>query len=64
MASRRRGGRKVPLKANVDAAIAKVAKDGFEVDHVIVVQRTGTKVEMDPVRDVYYHEAAIQTAFW
>jgi acetyl-CoA synthetase len=53
-----RGGRKVPLKANVDAAIAKVAKDGFEVDHVIVVQRTGAKVEMDPVRDVYYHEAA------
>jgi acetyl-CoA synthetase len=53
-----RGGRKVPLKANVDAAIEKVAQDGFEVDHVIVVQRTGAKVEMDPVRDVYYHEAA------
>jgi acetyl-CoA synthetase len=53
-----RGGRKVPLKANVDAAIAKVAKDGFEVDHVIVVRRTGAKVEMDPVRDVYYDEAA------
>jgi acetyl-CoA synthetase len=53
-----RGGRKVPLKANVDAAIAKVAKDGFNVDHVIVVRRTGAKVEMDPVRDVYYHEAA------
>ena len=53
-----RGGRKVPLKANVDAAIAKVAKDGFVVDHVIVVRRTGAKVEMDPVRDVYYHEAA------
>ena len=49
-----RGGRKVPLKANVDAAIAKVGG----VDHVIVVRRTGAKVEMDPVRDVYYHEAA------
>ena len=49
-----RGGRKVPLKANVDAAIAKVGG----VDHVIVVQRTGAKVDMDPVRDVYYHEAA------
>jgi acetyl-CoA synthetase len=49
-----RGGRKVPLKANVDAAIAKVGG----VDHVIVVKRTGAKVEMDPVRDVYYHEAA------
>src|SRR2546429_7363568 len=49
-----RGGRKVPLKANVDAAIAKVGG----VDHVIVVKRTGGQVDMDPVRDVYYHEAA------
>ena len=49
-----RGGRKVPLKANVDAAIAKVGG----VDHVIVVRRTGGKVDMDPVRDVYYDEAA------
>jgi acetyl-CoA synthetase len=49
-----RGGRKVPLKANTDAAIAKVGG----VDHVIVVRRTGAKVEMDPVRDVYYHDAA------
>src|ERR671939_157336 len=53
-----RGGRKVPLKANVDAAIAKVANAGFSVDHVIVVKRTGAKVEMDPVRDVYDHDAA------
>jgi acetyl-CoA synthetase len=53
-----RGGRKVPLKANVDAAIAKVAKDGFNVDHVIVVRRTGAKVDMDPVRDVYYDDAS------
>ena len=53
-----RGGRKVPLKANVDAAIAKVASSGFSVDHVIVVRRTGGKVEMDPVRDVYYDDAA------
>ena len=51
-----RGGRKVPLKANVDAAIAKVGG----VDHVIVVKRTGGKVDMDPVRDVYYHDAAAQ----
>ncbi|MEA2928435.1 MAG: acetyl-CoA synthetase, partial [Hyphomicrobiales bacterium] len=53
-----RGGRKIPLKANTDAAIAKVANNGFAVDHVIVVRRTGAKVEMDPVRDVYYHLAA------
>ena len=49
-----RGGRKIPLKANVDAAIAKAGN----VDHVIVVRRTGGKVDMDPVRDVWHHEAA------
>ncbi len=49
-----RGGRKVPLKANTDAAIAKVGG----VDHVIVVKRTGAPVNMEPVRDVWYHEAA------
>ncbi len=53
-----RGGRKVPLKANTDAAVAKVASSGFSVDHVIVVRRTGAPVDMDPVRDVWYHEAA------
>ena len=49
-----RGGRKIPLKANVDAAIEKVGG----VDHVVVVRRTGAPVNMDPVRDVWYHEAA------
>lgn len=53
-----RGGRKVPLKANTDAAIAKVAEAGHTVDHVIVVKRTGGAVDMDPVRDVWHHEAA------
>ncbi len=48
-----RGGRTVPLKANTDAAIAKVGG----VDFVIVVKRTGAPVDMDPVRDVWYHEA-------
>ncbi|MBS7545364.1 acetate--CoA ligase [Ancylobacter oerskovii] len=50
-----RGGRKVPLKANVDAAIAKVEGG---VDHVIVVKRTGGAVDMTPGRDVWYHAAA------
>jgi acetyl-CoA synthetase len=49
-----RGGRKVPLKVNTDAAIAKVGG----VDHVIVVRRTGAAVDMEPGRDVWYHEAA------
>jgi len=49
-----RGGRKIPLKANVDAAIAKVGG----VDHVLVVRRTGAPVNIDPTRDFWYHEAA------
>src|SRR6202453_2894536 len=49
-----RGGKKVPLKTNVDAAIAKSGG----VDWVIVVKRTGSPVDMNPVRDFWYHEAA------
>jgi len=49
-----RGGRKVPLKANTDAAVAKVGG----VDHVIVVRHTAATVDMEPGRDVWYHEAA------
>ncbi|MGP9814126.1 acetate--CoA ligase [Rhodopseudomonas sp. NSM] len=49
-----RGGRKVPLKANVDAALKKC--EG--VDWVMVVKRTGAAIEMDDVRDFWYHEAA------
>jgi acetyl-CoA synthetase len=53
-----RGGRKVPLKANVDAAIERLPPD--LVDHVVVVRRTGGAVNMLPGRDVYYDEAAAQ----
>ncbi|MCE4222216.1 acetate--CoA ligase [Methylobacterium sp. C25] len=53
-----RGGRKVPLKANVDEAIKRL--DDASVDHVIVVRRTGGNVEMEAGRDVYYDEAAKQ----
>jgi acetyl-CoA synthetase len=49
-----RGGRKVPLKANADAAADKAGG----VEHMIVVRRTGGKVDMKPGRDVYYDEAA------
>ena len=51
-----RGGRKVPLKVNVDAAIERVGAG--VVDHVLVVRRTGSAVNMVPGRDVYYDEAA------
>lgn len=48
-----RGGRKVPLKANVDKAVEKVS-----VDTVIVVKRTGGDITMADGRDVWYHEEA------
>ena len=51
-----RGGRKVPLKANVDAAIARLPEGA--VEHVVVVKRTGGDVAMHAGRDVYYHDAA------
>ena len=49
-----RGGKKVPLKANVDAAVAKAG----DVDWVVVVKHTGGAVTMDPARDFWYREAA------
>jgi acetyl-CoA synthetase len=51
-----RGGRKVPLKVNVDAALERVGPG--VVDHVLVVRRTGSAINMLPGRDVYYDEAA------
>ncbi len=48
-----RGGRKVPLKANVDIAIEKVGG----VKHVIVVQHTGGEIAWNAERDVWLEEA-------
>ena len=48
-----RGGRKVPLKANVDAALEKIGG----VKHVIVVPHTGAPVGWSPDRDVWLNEA-------
>ena len=47
-----RGGRKIPLKANVDAALTQCPF----VDNTIVVRRTGDKVEWNARRDHWYHE--------
>ena len=49
-----RGGRKVPLKANTDAAADKAGG----VKKMIVVRHTGAAVAMKPGRDIYYDEAA------
>ncbi|MFC7047811.1 acetate--CoA ligase [Emcibacter nanhaiensis] len=54
-----RGGRKIPLKANVDDAIARLASEfGGSVDKVLVVRHTGGDVAFNADRDVWYHEAA------
>lgn len=47
-----RGGKSVPLKANIDAALAKV--DGVEA--VLVARHTGDPVAMHAGRDHWYHE--------
>ncbi|MGB0670671.1 MAG: acetate--CoA ligase [Rhodospirillales bacterium] len=47
-----RGGRKVPLKANTDKAIANCPT----VTSVIVVKRTGGTVNMQAGRDVWYED--------
>ncbi len=49
-----RGGRKVPLKVNADAAL----KSCPSVKKMLVVKRTGGKVDWDPARDLWYHEEA------
>ncbi|MEJ2403089.1 MAG: acetate--CoA ligase [Candidatus Thiodiazotropha sp.] len=48
-----RGGKKVPLKANADKAIAQCPN----VHTCLVMRRGGDPVEWDEQRDVWYHEA-------
>ncbi len=52
-----RGGKSVPLKANVDAALAKVSG----VEAVLVIRHTGGAIEMRDGRDHWYHEAEVGT---
>ncbi|CAO3353658.1 acetate--CoA ligase [Azospirillum melinis] len=47
-----RGGRKVPLKANADKAVAGAPT----VKHVLVVKHTGGNVAWTEGRDLWYHE--------
>ena len=49
-----RGGKKIPLKANVDAAL----KQCPDVKDVLVVRHTGGTVEMKAGRDHWLHEEA------
>ncbi|GAA3697284.1 acetate--CoA ligase [Sphingomonas cynarae] len=53
-----RGGKRIPLKANVDAALANCP----DVASVLVVRRTGGDVAMTAGRDLWYDEAMAQAA--
>ncbi|OAM10166.1 MULTISPECIES: acetate--CoA ligase [unclassified Citromicrobium] len=48
-----RGGKRIPLKANVDSALERTSG----VDTVIVMQRTGGDVAMREGRDIWWEEA-------
>ncbi len=48
-----RGGKPIPLKANVDDALDKLGSRST-VESVIVIKRTGATIRMAPGRDHYY----------
>ena len=48
-----RGGKAIPLKANVDAALAL---EGVQVEGVLVVRHTGAEVDFVEGRDHWYHD--------
>jgi len=48
-----RAGKPVPLKRNADEALASAP----QVEHVIVLRRTGGDVELTEGRDVWWHDA-------
>jgi acetyl-CoA synthetase len=48
-----RAGKRIPLKANVDRALAMPGTG--TVSRVLVVQRTGADVPMQAIRDCWYH---------
>ncbi|MFD2239195.1 acetate--CoA ligase [Aureimonas populi] len=52
-----RGGRTVPLKANVDRAVEIAARAGHGVETVLVVRRSGGAVGFQEGRDIWWHEA-------
>ena len=53
-----RGGKKVPLKANVDKALEGCP----DVKNTLVIKRTGGDISWDPSRDVWYEEASKKVA--
>ncbi|MCD4532732.1 acetate--CoA ligase [Nocardioides sp. cx-169] len=52
-----RRGKASALKPAVDEARAKASGHGFDVEHVLVVRRTGQEVDWDDQVDVWWHDA-------
>ena len=53
-----RGTKKdIPMKANADKAV----KNTPSIEKILVVKRTGSPIEMEPSRDVWWHEAIAST---
>ncbi len=52
-----RGGRRIPLKANTDAAIVKAGKSDLKV---LVIKRAGAPVDWAPGRDLWLHEELVK----
>ncbi len=52
-----RRGAPSALKPAVDEAVGKAQEQGQDVDHVLVVRRTGQDVAWDDSRDVWWHDA-------
>ena len=50
-----RGGKSIPLKPNIDAAI-----EGLPIRHVLVLRHTGSETPMQLLRDVWWHEIVPQ----
>jgi acetyl-CoA synthetase len=48
-----RGGKLIPLKANVDAAISQCPS----VEKVLVIRHVGNDIKMQPAQDIWYHDA-------
>ncbi|MGA0546079.1 acetate--CoA ligase [Brevundimonas sp. VNH65] len=57
----RRGGKTIPLKANVDAALDKIPT-GFNTQKVLLIAHTGAEVNVVKNRDVLFEEAVKSVA--
>jgi len=57
-----RGGKKIPLKANLDAALQKLVSQNYKIKQVFVIQHTKGDVQMTEGRDIWMHEHTAKVA--